>query len=227
MTGVETGYGETILVVDDEPTVRLLIVDVLQDAGYRVLEADRRPRGLRILQSDTRIDLLLTDVGLPGGMNGRQVADAAKGSAPEPEGAVHHRLCRKRGHRQRPARAGECRSSPSRSRSMRWQTGCAIRSIPERDDASYQPPERTTLDGSLVLAGLVAAVTRNEGQSFGRLVVAQADWSATRRPSLHAHVAESHVAGCGNPREERGDDEGHCQDSRFIDCGPTPPSSAV
>lgn len=76
--GAENGYGETILVVDDEPTVRLLLVDVLQDAGYRVLEASDGPGGLKILQSDTRIDLLLTDVGLPGGMNGRQVADAGR-----------------------------------------------------------------------------------------------------------------------------------------------------
>jgi PAS domain S-box-containing protein len=76
--GVESGFGETVLVVDDEPTVRLLMVDMLQDAGYRVLEAADGPSGLKILQSDTRIDLLLTDVGLPGGMNGRQVADAGR-----------------------------------------------------------------------------------------------------------------------------------------------------
>ena len=82
MAGVENGYGETILVIDDEPTVRLLIVDVLQDAGYRVLEAMDGPGGLKILQSDTRIDLLLTDVGLPGGMNGRQVADAGRALRP-------------------------------------------------------------------------------------------------------------------------------------------------
>ena len=75
---LETGYGETVLVIDDEPTVRLLMVDALQDAAYRVLEAADGSVGLKILQSDTRIDLLLTDVGLPGGMNGRQVADAAR-----------------------------------------------------------------------------------------------------------------------------------------------------
>jgi len=81
--GFETGYGETVLVIDDEPTVRLLAVDVLQDAGYRVVEAIDGPAGLKILQSDVRIDLLITDVGLPGGMNGRQVADAGRALRPD------------------------------------------------------------------------------------------------------------------------------------------------
>jgi PAS domain S-box-containing protein len=81
--GMECGFGETVLVVDDEPTVRLLMVDLLQDAGYRVLEAPDGPAGLKILQSDTRVDLLLTDVGLPGGMNGRQVADAGRVVRPD------------------------------------------------------------------------------------------------------------------------------------------------
>jgi PAS domain S-box-containing protein len=76
--GVEGGAGETVLIIDDEPTIRLLMVDLLQDAGYQVLEAVDGPEGLKILQSDTRIDLLVTDVGLPGGMNGRQVADAGR-----------------------------------------------------------------------------------------------------------------------------------------------------
>jgi CheY-like chemotaxis protein len=82
-TGFETGYGETILIVDDEPTVRLLMVDVLQDAGYRVLEAADGSGALKILQSDARVDLLLTDVGLPRGMNGRQVADAGRAIRPK------------------------------------------------------------------------------------------------------------------------------------------------
>jgi len=82
LVGVESGYGETILIIDDEPSVRSLIVDVLQDAGYRVLEAFDGPSGFKILQSETRIDLLMTDVGLPGGMNGRQVADAARSIRP-------------------------------------------------------------------------------------------------------------------------------------------------
>jgi DNA-binding response OmpR family regulator/nitrogen-specific signal transduction histidine kinase len=78
MNGVEGGTGETVLIIDDEPTVRLLLLDLLQDAGYQVLEAADGPEGLKILQSDSRIDLLVTDVGLPGGMNGRQVADAGR-----------------------------------------------------------------------------------------------------------------------------------------------------
>jgi signal transduction histidine kinase/PAS domain-containing protein len=76
------GAGETVLVIDDEPAVRMLIVDVLEEAGYTPLEASDGPSGLRILQSDARIDLLITDVGLPGGMNGRQVADAARATRP-------------------------------------------------------------------------------------------------------------------------------------------------
>jgi PAS domain S-box-containing protein len=76
------GLGETILVVDDEPTVRMLITDVLEEKRYRVLDAADGPSALEILQSDIRIDLLITDVGLPGGMNGRQVADAGRVGRP-------------------------------------------------------------------------------------------------------------------------------------------------
>ncbi len=79
---VESGHGETVLVIDDEAAVRMLIVDVLSEAGYRALDAHDGPSGLKILQSDQRIDLLITDVGLPGGFNGRQVADAARTTRP-------------------------------------------------------------------------------------------------------------------------------------------------
>ncbi|MEZ0241963.1 MAG: PAS domain-containing protein [Sphingomonas sp.] len=77
-----TGHGETVLVVDDEPAIRALIVDVLHEAGYRAIEAEDGVSGLKILQSKERIDLLITDVGLPGGMNGRQVADAGRAIRP-------------------------------------------------------------------------------------------------------------------------------------------------
>ena len=70
--------GETVLVVDDEATVRMLVTETLQDLGYRALEAVDGAAGLKLLQSDIRIDLLVTDVGLPGGLNGRQVADAGR-----------------------------------------------------------------------------------------------------------------------------------------------------
>jgi CheY-like chemotaxis protein len=73
--------GETVLVVEDEASVRELVVDVLSDLGYRALEAIDGPSGLQILRSVARIDLLVTDVGLPG-MNGRQVADAAREHRP-------------------------------------------------------------------------------------------------------------------------------------------------
>ena len=69
---------ETVLVVDDEASVRMLVTDVLEDLGYRVIEAVDGASGLDVLRSDVRIDLLVTDVGLPGGMNGRQLADAAR-----------------------------------------------------------------------------------------------------------------------------------------------------
>lgn len=69
-------HGETVLLVDDEPTVRMLLADVLGELGYTVLEAADSAAGLKLLRSDVHIDLLVTDVGLPGGMNGRQMAEA-------------------------------------------------------------------------------------------------------------------------------------------------------
>ncbi|WP_232629528.1 hybrid sensor histidine kinase/response regulator [Methylobacterium sp. Leaf118] len=75
--------GETVLIVDDEPTVRMLVTEVLEDLGYTAIEAADSAAGLKVLQSDVRIDLLVTDVGLPGGMNGRQMADAGRVSRPD------------------------------------------------------------------------------------------------------------------------------------------------
>ena len=86
--------------VEDEPVVRSLIIEVLEDLGYRTLEAADGPEGLKILQSRRRIDLLITDVGLPG-LNGRQLADAARRTPPRPQGAVHHGLRRERDARRR------------------------------------------------------------------------------------------------------------------------------
>ncbi len=72
------GQGRTVLVVDDEPSVRMLVSDVLDDLGYTVIEAEDGRGGLEILRSGRRVDLLISDVGLPGGMNGRQMADAGR-----------------------------------------------------------------------------------------------------------------------------------------------------
>ena len=73
--------GETVLVVEDEPVVRGVILEMLAEQGYRTLEAIDGPSGLRILRTKQRIDLLVTDVGLPG-INGRQLADQARETRP-------------------------------------------------------------------------------------------------------------------------------------------------
>ena len=69
--------GETVLVVDDEPAIRMLVTEVLGDLDYQAIEADDGHTGLKILETKRRIDLLVSDVGLQGGMNGQQLADAA------------------------------------------------------------------------------------------------------------------------------------------------------
>ncbi|KQQ86370.1 PAS domain S-box protein [Massilia sp. Leaf139] len=74
----ESGQGETVLLIEDEDALREIIEEVLREAGYRVLTAQNGSAGLQVLHSDARVDLLITDVGLPGGLNGRQVADAAR-----------------------------------------------------------------------------------------------------------------------------------------------------
>ena len=74
--------GVAVLLVEDEPAVRMVMADVLRDNGYTVLEADTGYNALSQIRSPARIDLLLSDVGLPGGMNGRQLADAAREHRP-------------------------------------------------------------------------------------------------------------------------------------------------
>ena len=72
------GNGETILVVDDEPAIRVLVAEMLEDLGYVAIQASNGPEALLVLNSDIAIDLLVTDVGLSGGLNGRQVADSGR-----------------------------------------------------------------------------------------------------------------------------------------------------
>ncbi len=70
--------GTTVLLVDDESDIRDLVAEVLEDLGYTIIQAGDATAGLRVLQSNARIDLMITDVGLPNGLNGRQLADAAR-----------------------------------------------------------------------------------------------------------------------------------------------------
>jgi CheY-like chemotaxis protein len=76
------GNRATVLVIDDEPMVRMLIKDVLEEVRYDVVDVADGPTGLKVIQSDSRIDLLATDMGLPGGMSGRQVAEAGREARP-------------------------------------------------------------------------------------------------------------------------------------------------
>ena len=80
--GKATG-GAAVLLVEDEDGVRTVAAERLRELDYRVLEARDGPAALRLLRSDARVDVLVTDVGLPGGLNGRQVADAARERWPE------------------------------------------------------------------------------------------------------------------------------------------------
>ncbi len=76
-TTPRAGYGESVLVVEDEEAVRMLVVDALRELGYTMLEACDSKSALPLLQGACRIDLLVSDVGLPG-LNGRQLAEIAR-----------------------------------------------------------------------------------------------------------------------------------------------------
>lgn len=74
--------GVRVLVVDDEPTMRMMMVDALGLIEFECLEAHDGPSALAVLDQHPGIDMLITDVGLPGGLNGRQVADEARRRQP-------------------------------------------------------------------------------------------------------------------------------------------------
>jgi CheY-like chemotaxis protein len=76
------GAGETVLLVEDDSSVRLLIVEVLRELGYASLQAADGQAALPVLASNARLDLMITDVGLPG-LNGRQLAEIARQHRPE------------------------------------------------------------------------------------------------------------------------------------------------
>jgi PAS domain S-box-containing protein len=75
------GAGQAVLLVEDDPSVRLLIGEVLSELGYRVLEASDANAAIKVLESGRSIDMMISDVGLPG-MNGRQLAEVARAYHP-------------------------------------------------------------------------------------------------------------------------------------------------
>jgi CheY-like chemotaxis protein len=72
-----------VLVVEDEPLIRLLVIDILSEAGFEVLEAQDPAEALTVLKSDEQIDVLLTDVRMPGCIDGFELAEVAKRSRPK------------------------------------------------------------------------------------------------------------------------------------------------
>jgi len=74
----QQGAGEHVLIVEDMPSVRMFVAEVLADAGYRCTLAEDIETAMERLQNDPSIELMLTDVGLPR-MSGRELADVARG----------------------------------------------------------------------------------------------------------------------------------------------------
>jgi len=79
---VEAGGGETILIAEDDAMVRAHVTEQIRSLGYRTLAAAHGEEALAILEREPAVDLLFTDVIMPGGMNGRQLADAARRRRP-------------------------------------------------------------------------------------------------------------------------------------------------
>lgn len=79
----EVAKSQVVLLVDDEPLIRMVTAEHLEDLGYVVMEAGDARSAIKVLENERTIDLLLTDVGLPHGMNGRQLADIARERRPD------------------------------------------------------------------------------------------------------------------------------------------------
>lgn len=75
--------GAVVLIVDDQDSVRIMVREMLDEAGYETMEAANGNDALDMLRSPRRIDLLMSDIGLPGGINGRQLADEARRMRPD------------------------------------------------------------------------------------------------------------------------------------------------
>ena len=83
MARPDASRGGTVLVVDDEAAIRMLVAELLEDLDYTVIEATDGAAALKVLQSGSRIDLLVTDLGLPGGVSGRHLAHVARAKRPD------------------------------------------------------------------------------------------------------------------------------------------------
>lgn len=77
--GQQMPFGrQTVLIVEDEPLLRLMAIDVVKDAGFDALEASDADEAIRILESRTDISIVFTDVDMPGSMNGLRLAAAVR-----------------------------------------------------------------------------------------------------------------------------------------------------
>jgi CheY-like chemotaxis protein len=81
--GLALGHGETVLIVEDQDELRAFAAEALNELGYRVLEARDAPGALKRVETESDIDLLFTDVVLPGGMNGRALAEEVVRRSPQ------------------------------------------------------------------------------------------------------------------------------------------------
>jgi CheY-like chemotaxis protein len=82
-TAPRAEQGETVLLVEDDDAVRMLVADVLRELGYRIFEAIDARSALSTIEGGEHLDLMVSDVGLPGGMNGRQLAELARRHRPD------------------------------------------------------------------------------------------------------------------------------------------------
>jgi CheY-like chemotaxis protein/two-component sensor histidine kinase len=82
MPPVPVGAGETVLLVEDDQSVRMLVIEVLAELGYKALPVADAPSALPIIESSQRIDLMISDIGLPG-MSGTDLAQIARKERPD------------------------------------------------------------------------------------------------------------------------------------------------
>src|SRR5881392_3025453 len=96
----QTPESATVLVVEDEVAIRLMIADELRMAGFRVIEAANADEGLSVLQTIERVDLMITDVRMPGSMDGLGLADRVRTNWPAIKiiiASAHPSECKGRG----------------------------------------------------------------------------------------------------------------------------------